>query len=116
MYLIEGEALRERLYANAHRFRSEMTKAASRSPAPTIDDPMIPLVLGYASVARQMAVKMLAWGIYVIGHSPLTPTWMARMRDQFSAAAHVVLVVAGGMVRALERTCSGISSACCRSR
>src|SRR5262245_7857218 len=84
--LIEnGGALREKLYANAARFRSEMSKAGFTLAG--AGHPIIPVMLGDAALAQQMAVKMLERGIYVIGFSfPVVPKGQARIRTQMSAA------------------------------
>jgi glycine C-acetyltransferase len=84
--LIEnGGALRERLYANAARFRSEMSKAGFTLAG--AGHPIIPVMLGDAALAQQMAAKMLERGIYVIGFSfPVVPQGQARIRTQISAA------------------------------
>ena len=84
--LIEnGDALRERLYANAERFRAEMTKAGFKLAG--AGHPIIPVMLGDATLAQQMAAKMLERGIYVIGFSfPVVPKGQARIRTQMSAA------------------------------
>ncbi|MER9793657.1 glycine C-acetyltransferase [Mesorhizobium sp. M0213] len=84
--LIEhGDALREKLYANADRFRSKMSKAGFTLAG--AGHPIIPLILGDASLAQQMAEKMLQRGIYVIGFAfPVVPKGQARIRTQMSAA------------------------------
>ena len=84
--LIEnGAALRERLDANASRFRDSMTKAGFKLAG--AGHPIIPVMLGDASLAQQMAAKMLERGIYVIGFSfPVVPKGQARIRTQMSAA------------------------------
>lgn len=84
--LIEhGDALRERLYANASRFRSNMSRAGFTLAG--ADHPIIPVILGDATIAQQMAEKMLQRGIYVIGFSfPVVPKSHARIRTQMSAA------------------------------
>ncbi|SCB55998.1 Aminotransferase class I and II [Bradyrhizobium shewense] len=84
--LIErGDALRERLFANADRFRSKISKAGFTLAG--ADHPIIPLILGDASLTQQMAEKMLQRGIYVIGFSfPVVPKGQARVRTQMSAA------------------------------
>ncbi|MER8861885.1 glycine C-acetyltransferase [Mesorhizobium sp. M0757] len=81
----QGDALRKKLYANADRFRSKMSKAGFTLAG--ADHPIIPLMLGDASLAQQMAEKMLLRGIYVIGFSfPVVPKGQARIRTQISAA------------------------------
>ncbi len=80
-----GDALRERLYANAARFRASMTKFGFELAG--ADHPIIPVMLGDAALAQEMAARMLARGIYVIGFSfPVVPKGQARIRTQMSAA------------------------------
>jgi glycine C-acetyltransferase len=80
-----GGALRKQLYSNAARFRSEMTKLGFTLAG--ADHPIIPVMLGDASLAQEMAQKMLERGIYVIGFSfPVVPKGQARIRTQMSAA------------------------------
>lgn len=79
-----GHALREKLYANANCFRSKMTKAGFNLAG--ANHPIIPVMLGDALLAQQMAEKMLARGIYVTGFSfPVVPHGQARIRTQMSA-------------------------------
>ena len=81
----KGDALRARLVANAQRFRSSMSKLGFRLAG--ADHPIIPVMLGDAALAQQMAAKMLERGIYVIGFSfPVVPKGQARIRTQMSAA------------------------------
>ncbi|MDW6024122.1 glycine C-acetyltransferase [Mesorhizobium sp. BAC0120] len=81
----KGDGLRERLYANAARFRENMTKAGFRLAG--AGHPIIPVMLGDAQLAQDMAAKMLERGIYVIGFSfPVVPKGQARIRTQMSAA------------------------------
>ena len=80
-----GDALRRHLYANAARFRSSMGKLGFRLAG--ADHPIIPVMLGDAALAQEMAARMLARGIYVIGFSfPVVPKSQARIRTQMSAA------------------------------
>ena len=80
-----GDVLRARLVANAQRFRSSMTKLGFRLAG--ADHPIIPVMLGDAALAQQMAAQMLERGIYVIGFSfPVVPKGQARIRTQMSAA------------------------------
>jgi glycine C-acetyltransferase len=80
-----GNTLRERLDANAKRFREAMTKAGFKLAG--AGHPIIPVMLGDAALAQQMAAKMLERGIYVIGFSfPVVPKGQARIRTQMSAA------------------------------
>ncbi len=83
--------LRDRLFANAKRFRDGMTKAGFRLVPG--EHPIVPVMLGDAKVASAMADRLLGEGIYVIAFSfPVVPREQARIRVQLSAAhepAHV---------------------------
>jgi len=80
-----GNALREKLAANAERFREKMTKAGFRLVG--AGHPIIPVMIGDAALAARMAEMMLERGIYVIGFSfPVVPKGQARIRTQMSAA------------------------------
>ncbi len=81
----KGDALREKLYANALHFRSSMSRLGFTLAG--ADHPIIPVMLGDATLAQQMAARMLERGIYVIGFSfPVVPKGQARIRTQMSAA------------------------------
>ncbi|EJT05022.1 glycine C-acetyltransferase [Rhizobium sp. CCGE 510] len=84
--LIEnGDALRKRLSDNADLFRTEMTKLGFTLAGE--GHPIIPVMLGDAKLAQDMAALMLKKGIYVIGFSfPVVPKGQARIRTQMSAA------------------------------
>ncbi|SCW54451.1 2-amino-3-ketobutyrate coenzyme A ligase [Rhizobium mongolense subsp. loessense] len=84
--LIEnGNALREKLSANASLFRAEMTKLGFTLAGE--GHPIIPVMLGDAKLAQDMAALMLKKGVYVIGFSfPVVPKGQARIRTQMSAA------------------------------
>jgi glycine C-acetyltransferase len=76
---------RDRLEANTARFRAAMT-AAGFQIRPGVH-PICPIMLGDARLATEMADRMLARGIYVIGFSfPVVPRGQARIRVQLSAA------------------------------
>lgn len=80
-----GAPLREKLYANAAQFRSGMSKLGFKLAG--ADHPIIPVMLGDATLAQEMAQKLLDHGIYVIGFSfPVVPKGQARIRTQMSAA------------------------------
>ncbi len=84
--LIEnGGELRTRLQGNAELFRREMTKLGFTLAG--ADHPIIPVMLGDAKLAQDMAALMLQKGVYVIGFSfPVVPKGQARIRTQMSAA------------------------------
>jgi len=51
------------------------------------DHAIIPVMLGDAKLAAEMASRMLDAGIYVVGFSfPVVPKGQARIRTQMSAA------------------------------
>jgi glycine C-acetyltransferase len=51
------------------------------------DHPIVPIMLGDAKLAHEMAKDLLQEGIYVIGFShPVVPEGQARIRVQISAA------------------------------
>ena len=94
--LESSKELRERLFANARRFRDGMTKAGFRLVPG--EHPIVPVMLGDAKLASRVADRLLAEGIYVIAFSyPVVPRDQARIRVQLSAAhepAHVDRAVA----------------------
>jgi glycine C-acetyltransferase len=77
--------LQTNLHENSKRFRAGMTKAGfDLVPG---NHPIIPVMLGDASVASEMAERLLGEGIYVVGFSyPVVPMGKARIRTQMSAA------------------------------
>jgi glycine C-acetyltransferase len=83
--LQESAELRERLMANTRFFRERMTELGfSILPG---EHPIVPIMIGDASLATQMADDLLTKGIYVIGFSyPVVPQGKARIRVQISAA------------------------------
>jgi glycine C-acetyltransferase len=94
--LSETSAHRDRLAANTRWFRRAMTEAGfAIRPA---EHPIVPIMLGDARLAHQMAAGLLDKGIYVVGFSyPVVPKDMARIRVQISAAhepAHLEQAVA----------------------
>ncbi|MEM0910599.1 MAG: glycine C-acetyltransferase [Pseudomonadota bacterium] len=80
-----GSDLRSRLKRNAKHFRTRMEEAGFTLSGK--DHPIIPVMLGDAALASEMANKLLEKGIYVIGFSyPVVPQGKARIRTQMSAA------------------------------
>ncbi|CAN97447.1 Glycine C-acetyltransferase [Sorangium cellulosum So ce56] len=84
--LIDAEpSLRLRVMENARRFRQGMTQAGFTIKPGA--HPIVPIMLGEARLANEMARALLAEGIYVIGFSyPVVPKGEARIRVQLSAA------------------------------
>jgi glycine C-acetyltransferase len=81
----QGDDLRTRLTANAQRFRAAMAKAGfTLLPG---EHPIIPVMLGEAKLAQEMAAALYEEGIYVTGFFfPVVPQGKARIRTQMSAA------------------------------
>jgi glycine C-acetyltransferase len=81
----KGDKLREKLFANAKRFRTKMEKAGfNLLPG---EHPIIPVMLGEAKLAQDMASRLHELGIYVTGFFfPVVPQGKARIRTQMSAA------------------------------
>jgi len=87
---------RDRLAASTRWFRRAMTEAGfAIRPG---EHPIVPIMLGDARLAQQMAADLLEEGIYVVGFSyPVVPRGQARIRVQLSAAhepAHLERAVA----------------------
>lgn len=80
-----GDDLRARLAANAQRFRAAMAKVGfNLLPG---EHPIIPVMLGEAKLAQEMATALYEEGIYVTGFFfPVVPQGKARIRTQMSAA------------------------------
>ena len=80
-----GDDLRAKLVANAQRFRNAMSNAGFTLLAG--EHPIIPVMLGEAKTAQQMASALYDEGIYVTGFFyPVVPQGKARIRTQMSAA------------------------------
>lgn len=77
--------LRDRLESNMKLFREEMTRRGlTILPG---NHPIIPVMIGDAAKAGEVAKKMLDYGVYVIAFSyPVVPQGKARIRTQVSAA------------------------------
>ncbi len=83
--LSESDDLRVKLKENTGFFREEMTKLGFNI-LPGIH-PIVPVMLGDAKLAQEMAARLLEKGVYVIGFSyPVVPQGKARIRTQISAA------------------------------
>jgi glycine C-acetyltransferase len=80
-----GDDLRRKLIANAKAFRAGMSAAGFNLLAG--EHPIIPVMLGEAELAQQLAAKLYEKGIYVTGFFfPVVPKGQARIRTQMSAA------------------------------
>ena len=78
-------ALRDKLEENTRYFRAKMVEVGFDIPAG--DHPIVPIMLGDARLAQQMAAQLLEKGVYVIGFFyPVVPQGTARIRTQISAA------------------------------
>lgn len=76
--------LRGRLRSNCELFRSGIEKLGYETRG--AGHPIIPIMLGDARLAKDLASDLLAYGIYVIGFSfPVVPKGQARIRVQVSA-------------------------------
>ncbi len=83
--LEQSSALRDKLMQNTAYFR-EHIQALGFEIVPG-EHPIVPIMLGDARLAGNMANRLLAEGIYVIGFSyPVVPQGQARIRTQMSAA------------------------------
>ena len=79
-----GELL-QRLRENTAYFRSEMV--ARDFEIPESDHPIVPIMIGDAVAAAEMADRLLIEGIYVRAFSyPVVPRGKARIRTQMSAS------------------------------
>jgi glycine C-acetyltransferase len=77
--------LRDRLETNTRYFRQEMARVGFQILPGT--HPIVPIMLGDATLAARVADAMLQKGVYVIGFSyPVVPQGKARIRTQISAA------------------------------
>ena len=81
----EGDALRAQLFRNAKRFRAQMAEAGfDLLPG---EHPIIPVMLGDARLAGEMAAALMDEGVYVTAFSfPVVPKGLARIRTQMCAA------------------------------
>ena len=77
--------LRDKLEENTKYFREKMTATGFKIKEGV--HPIVPIMLGDAKLAQNLAGDMLTEGIYVIGFSfPVVPKGEARIRVQISAA------------------------------
>lgn len=80
-----GADLRQQLQVNSRQWREGLGKLGFKLlPG---EHPIIPVMLGDARLASQMADRLLDAGVYVIGFSfPVVPKGQARIRTQMSAS------------------------------
>ena len=83
--LVDGDDLRLQLRANAAHFRAGMADLGfDLLPG---EHPIIPVMLGDARLAGELAAGLLDEGVYVTAFSfPVVPRGQARIRTQMSAA------------------------------
>ena len=83
--LEESQAPRQRLESNTNFFRKEIARAGfTIKPG---SHPIVPIMLGDAKLAQDMAARLLVEGVYAIGFFyPVVPKGQARIRVQISAA------------------------------
>lgn len=83
--LEESQAPRQRLESNTNFFRKEIARAGfTIKPG---SHPIVPIMLGDAKLAQDMAARLLDEGVYAIGFFyPVVPKGQARIRVQISAA------------------------------
>jgi len=83
--LSKSTELRDRLEQNTAYFRKKMTEAGFNIKEG--EHPIVPIMLGDAKLAQDMASDLLEEGIYVTGFFyPVVPKGEARIRVQISAA------------------------------
>lgn len=81
----ESTELRDRLHSNTRYFREHIGRLGYTIVSG--EHPIVPIMLGEAKLAAQVAEAMLAKGVYVIGFSfPVVPHGKARIRTQISAS------------------------------
>jgi glycine C-acetyltransferase len=82
--LKDSQAAKERLESNARLFREGIVKEGFRIRPGT--HPIVPIMLGDAELAQEMATQLMEEGVYVVGFFyPVVPKGEARIRVQISA-------------------------------
>lgn len=81
----QGDALRAQLFENAAYWRAGLTELGfDLLPG---EHPIIPVMLGEAQVAQDMAARLFDEGVYVSGFFfPVVPRGQARIRTQMNAS------------------------------
>jgi glycine C-acetyltransferase len=81
----ESDKPRQRLISNTKRFRNGISELGFQIKEG--DHPIVPIMLGEADKAKQMARDLYERGVYLVGFSyPVVPMGQARVRVQLSAA------------------------------
>ena len=81
----EGDALREQLFDNAAYWRAGLKRLGFDLLHG--EHPIIPVMLGEAQLAQDMAARLFEEGVYVSGFFfPVVPRGQARIRTQMNAA------------------------------
>ncbi len=81
----EGDDLRAQLFENASYWRAGLTSLGFELAAG--EHPIIPVMLGEAHLAQNLARELFEHGVYVSGFFfPVVPKGQARIRTQMSAA------------------------------
>ncbi len=81
----EGDSLRKQLFENAAYWRAGLTRLGfDLLPG---EHPIIPVMLGEAHLAQEMAARLFDEGVYVSGFFfPVVPRGQARIRTQMNAS------------------------------
>lgn len=81
----EGDGLRERLFENTRYWRDGLERLGfDLLPG---EHPIVPVMLGEARLAQEMAARLFDEGVYVSGFFfPVVPRGQARIRTQMNAA------------------------------
>lgn len=83
--LMQSTQWRDTLMSNTRHFRQKL--AAAGFNLPDGEHPIVPIMLGEAQLAQNMAQRMFDKGVYVTGFFyPVVPKGKARIRTQVSAA------------------------------
>ena len=81
----EGDSLRAQLFENARYWRAGLAKLGFELLQG--EHPIIPVMLGEAQLAQDMATHLFSEGVYVSGFFfPVVPRGQARIRTQLNAA------------------------------
>ncbi len=81
----EGDSLRAQLFENARYWRAGLAKLGFELLQG--EHPIIPVMLGEAQLAQDMATHLFSEGVYVSGFFfPVVPRGQARIRTQMNAA------------------------------